>query len=88
MDATLVKVFVISLEKHKILSYKQKIATMFKVLHKVLQNSFSFAGHTNTYIVFVSVQPTKLTLIIKQLISLKHFTAVYHSIKTFKISIF
>ena len=37
---------------------------------------------------FVSMQPTQLTLITKQVISLKHFTAVYHSIKTFKITIF
>ena len=34
------------------------------------------------------VQPTKLTLITKQVISLKHFTAVYHSTKTFKTTIF
>ena len=32
----LVKVFVINLEKDKILCYKQKIATMFEVHHKVL----------------------------------------------------
>ena len=31
--------------------------------------------------------PNLLTLIIKQVISLKHFTAVYHSIKIFKITI-
>ena len=34
------------------------------------------------------MQPTKLTLITKQVISLKHFTAVYQSIKTFKCTIF
>ena len=36
----------------------------------------------------MSVQPTKLTLITKQVISLKHFTAVYHCVKTFKITVF
>ena len=36
----------------------------------------------------MSVQLTKLTLTTKQVISLKHFTAVYHSIKIFKITIF
>ena len=34
MSARLVKVFVINLEKDKVLCYKQKIATMFKVHHK------------------------------------------------------
>ena len=56
--------------------------------HHTTQNSFSFAGHTNTHIVFVSVQLTKLTLIIKQVISLKHFTADYHRIEISKITIF
>ena len=36
MDARLVKVFVINLEKDKILCYKQKIATMFEIHLKVL----------------------------------------------------
>ena len=51
---------------------------MFEVHHK--ENSFSFAGHTNTHTVLVSVQPPKLTLIIKQVISLKQFTALFETL--------
>ena len=51
MHTRLVKVFVINFEKDKVLCYKQKIATTFEVHLKVLQNSFSFAGRTNTHIV-------------------------------------
>ena len=40
------------------------------------------------YLQLCSVQPTKLTLITKQVVSLKHFTAVYQGIETFKITIF
>ena len=58
MYARLVKVFLINLEKDEVLCYMQKIATMFEVHHRVLQNSFNFcwshqhtfAGHTNTHI--------------------------------------
>ena len=38
--------------------------------------------------VFVSVQPTNRTVIIWQIISLKHSTADYHSIQTLKITNF
>ena len=40
------------------------------------------------HVVVVSVLPTKLTLIIKQVMSLKDFTTDYHSIQTLKITIF
>ena len=72
MGARLVMVFVINLEKDIFLCYKQKIATMFEVHHKVkfFLNTIN-AGQANTHIVFVSVQPTKLNLIIEPEISLK-----------------
>ena len=86
MGKRLVKVFVINPEKDKFLCYKHKTATMFEVHHTVY--CFSFAGHTNTNIVFMSVRPTTLKLITEQVTSLKYFTADCHSIKTFKITIF